>query len=115
MRTTTVGAGLSARLSAASCAALTILASASVSACSGSSPSATPTTFSPARSASATQSILPSGTPRVIAPSAERKAGTGYKCPLSQTETLRQCQQGAWSIGDWTTTFPAGLEAGGLG
>ena len=54
MRTTIRGTGLSARLTVAGCAALAILASASVSACSGSSPSATPATFSPGGTGSAT-------------------------------------------------------------
>jgi len=59
MRMTLVGgAGLRARLIATSA----ILASVSISACSGSSPSATPTTFSPGRSASATPTVRPSGT-----------------------------------------------------
>jgi hypothetical protein len=70
MRTTTIGTGLSARLTVAGCATLTILASASVSACTASSPSATPTTFSPGGTGSATPTILPSGTASVTTPSA---------------------------------------------
>src|ERR1019366_440507 len=69
MRTTIMGTGLSARLTGVGCATLAILASASVSACPAASPSATPTTFSPAGTGSATPH-LPSGTASVTTPSA---------------------------------------------
>jgi hypothetical protein len=70
MRTAIMGTGLTAKLTMVSCATLTILVSASVSACSGSSPSATPTPFSPAGSKSATPTNRPSGTPSPTKPSA---------------------------------------------
>ena len=69
MRTTIMGTGLSARLIVAGWATLAILASASVSACTGSSPSATPTPFSPAGTGSATPTDPPSGTASVATPS----------------------------------------------
>ena len=69
MRTTIMGTGHSARLTAACCATLAIVASASVSACTASSPSPTPTPFSPAVTGSATPTILPSGTASVTTPS----------------------------------------------
>ena len=47
VRTAIAGTGLSARLTAIGCGTLAILASVVVSACSASSPSAAPTTFSP--------------------------------------------------------------------
>lgn len=66
MRATIAGTRLSARLTAIGCAAITVLASASISACSGSSPSATPPTLSPGgtptRTRPATPTASPSGT-----------------------------------------------------
>jgi len=70
VRTTTAGTGLSARLTAIGCGTLTLLASAAVSACTASSPSAAPTNFSPGGSASARSTALPSGTATATTPSA---------------------------------------------
>jgi hypothetical protein len=70
MRTAIAGTGLRARLTVIGCVILTILASASVSACTGSSPSATPTPFSPARTGSATPTTSASRTARAPTPSA---------------------------------------------
>ena len=73
MRTTIVGTGLSTRSAVARCATLAILASASVSACAGSSPSTTPATFSPGATGPATPTLTPSrtagGTPTATASS----------------------------------------------
>jgi len=62
MRTTIAGTRFSGRLSAAGCAALTVLASVSLSACSGGTPSATPPSLSPGGSASGSGSPTPTDT-----------------------------------------------------
>jgi hypothetical protein len=68
MRRTIVGTGHRAGLAVAGCAALTILASAAVSGCSGPGSSATPPAFSPGTvsptaSSSASPTITPTATP----------------------------------------------------
>ncbi len=76
MRTTTGGTGFNARLTAVGFA--TIVASASVVACTG-SPHATPPKLSPGVTTSASPSISPSSTATVrtpsVSPSATRSAG----------------------------------------
>jgi hypothetical protein len=62
MRTTIMGTGPSTRWTVARYATLAILVSASVSACAGSSPPATPATFSPGPTGQATPTLTPSRT-----------------------------------------------------
>ena len=64
VRRTTIAAAADRRLAVASCATLTVVVSATVSACSG-SPSSTPAIFSPSVSVSPTSSGFYSGTASV--------------------------------------------------
>ncbi len=98
MRTTIARTGLSARLAVIGCSAMTILASAAVSACTGSTPSSVPTSFSPAgstsptsassSSSSASASASPSPTPSPSAslvPAAAPAAGGGGTAGFQDT------------------------------
>lgn len=73
MRPTIAGKPLGARLSAIGCATMTVLASASVAACTGGTPSATPTSLSPGGSPTRTSSATPTPTasPSVTATATE--------------------------------------------
>src|SRR5258708_35589891 len=87
MRAIIAGTGFSARLTTVGCAALTILASASVSACTGSSPSATPTTFSPGATGSATPTNRPSGTASATTPSPSASPSTSSRPAASPSRS----------------------------
>jgi hypothetical protein len=69
-------AGLRARLAVAGCGTMTVLASGALSACSGSTPAAGPSTFSPAGTLPPTAAILPSGTPSASASSSTSPSAT---------------------------------------
>jgi hypothetical protein len=69
MGTASVRTRLRVRLAAISCATLAILGSAALAGCGGSTPSATPTTFSPGTSDSTTVSPTPSSTTGTASPS----------------------------------------------
>jgi hypothetical protein len=85
VRTTIAGAGLSARLAVIGCGTMTILASAAVSACSGSTPS---TSFSPAETTSPTPTVSSSSTASESASvSASPSASPSVSPSVTPTET----------------------------
>jgi hypothetical protein len=84
VRTTIAGAGLSARLAVIGCGTMTILASAAVSACSGSTP---PTSFSPAESTSPTPTVSSSTASESASVSASPSASPSVSPSVTPTET----------------------------
>jgi hypothetical protein len=113
MRTTTAGTGLGARLTAAGWATVTILASASVAACAGSTPSATLPKFSPGATASASPTISLSRTAAVTTPSARTSASASP----SATPSARTSHSASPSATPRSSasSFPAAAPATGGG